>query len=608
MNKVYVGLSSTFHDNAMAIVDSHGKVLFAEATERYLQTKRSLGCAPDFIGRTLELLNTYCPPDSQIVVAHSWSTRALDGINPGLEAIKEREKQLVELFGEVPEFLGYYLGASEYISMSQAHTVPYAGKTLKYELNQREGRRYLCELEERRYEHHLSHAAVGCYSAPFSEAACAVIDGFGEDSSTACFRFSDSKIAKVKEIPTQSTGSLGFIYNLICATCGFGMMTGEEWKVMGLASYGALDKDLYKTLKQMVEVDGVTIKAAPESVMFFLLKKLYKSRRKKGEDPLTCANVAYTGQQVFSEIYFNFLKNLRSLGISDNLVLGGGCALNSAANGKIVEKTGFKKVHIFSAPGDDGNALGAAYLAYQEDHSSEQAASALWSPYLGSAMSNTTLDNVSHFGPANQSEMSPDALCRRAADALAQGKIVGWVQGRAEYGPRALGNRSILADARDPDMKDKINSRVKFREEFRPFAPSILHEYGPEYFLDYQESPYMERALTFREDVKLKVPAVVHIDGTGRLQTVKQEWNERFYQLIDAFRRQTGIPLILNTSFNVMGKPIIHTVEDALAVFYTSGLDVLVIGNLYIEKEAPRATADHSSMAIEDYNQELLKK
>src|SRR5262249_15784666 len=159
-------------------------------------------------------------------------------------------------------------------------------------------------------------------------------------------------------------GSLGFIYNLICATCGFGMMTGEEWKVMGLAAYGEMDKELYKTLRQMVEVDGVTIKAlVDESVIFFVLKKLYKSRRKKGDSPFASANVAYTGQQVFSEIYFQFLNNLYDLGISENLVLGGGCALNSSANGKIIDKTKFKKAHVFSAPGDDGNALGAACLA-----------------------------------------------------------------------------------------------------------------------------------------------------------------------------------------------------------------------------------------------------
>jgi carbamoyltransferase len=167
---------------------------------------------------------------------------------------------------------------------------------------------------------------------------------------------------------------------------------------------------------------------------------------------------------------------------------------------------------------------------------------------------------------------------------LSQGKIVGWVQGRAEFGPRALGNRSILADPRSHTIKDQINSRVKFREEFRPFAPSILHEFGHQYFEDYQESPYMERTLRFRRSVLERVPGVVHVDHTGRLQTVKKEWNERYYNLLDECYKLTGVPILSNTSFNIMGKPIIHTLEDAVAVFYTSGLDALVIDNLLIEK------------------------
>jgi carbamoyltransferase len=209
---------------------------------------------------------------------------------------------------------------------------------------------------------------------------------------------------------------------------------------------------------------------------------------------------------------------------------------------------------------------------------------ALQSPYLGSEMSADTLEKVRQFGPVRQQRLDFDEVCRRTAAALADGKLVGWVQGRAEFGPRALGNRSILADARYPDMKDKINARVKFREAFRPFAPSILDGHGAEYFVDYQDSPYMERTLRFREEVKSTVPAVVHEDGTGRLQTVTEELNPRFHRLIEEFRRITTVPLVLNTSFNVMGKPIIQTVEDALSVFYTSGLDLLVIDDTIIEK------------------------
>jgi carbamoyltransferase len=199
-------------------------------------------------------------------------------------------------------------------------------------------------------------------------------------------------------------------------------------------------------------------------------------------------------------------------------------------------------------------------------------------------MCKESLENVRRLSRISGLEVVGDAVARRAAELLANGKIIGWVQGRAEFGPRALGNRSILADPRPADMKEKINARVKFREEFRPFAPSILHEHGDEYFHDYQESPYMERTLTFREEVRDRVPSVVHVDGTGRLQTVRKEWNPRYYELIEEFFRLTGVPLILNTSFNVMGKPIIHSVEDAIAVFYTTGLDALVIEDMLVQK------------------------
>jgi carbamoyltransferase len=193
---------------------------------------------------------------------------------------------------------------------------------------------------------------------------------------------------------------------------------------------------------------------------------------------------------------------------------------------------------------------------------------------------------LARYGGGLQVQHFPETIAPQTARRLADGRLVGWVQGRAEFGPRALGNRSILADPRDPGMKDRINGRVKFREEYRPFAPSILDEFGPEFFFDYQASPYMERTLRFRPEAAERVPAVVHVDGTGRLQSVIRESNPRFHALLEAFRDLTGIPLLLNTSFNVMGKPIVHSVEDAVAVFMTTGLDVLVIEDYLFEKPA----------------------
>jgi carbamoyltransferase len=586
MKRNYVGLSNTLHDSALAIVDAQGAVRYAEATERHLQNKRSINCVPDFFAHSAKTIEKYCDAESELVVAQSWSERAAGLMEQGLKEIRDDERRLVELFGEFPDFMRGHISSREFLYSSQTNVLNQTGNTLKYELNQRDDVPYLRTLERRMYDHHLTHAAVSCYSSPFDEAAVAVMDALGEGSSTCCYTYRDGRIGEIKDVPNASSGSLGFFYTFVCATCGFGHLTGEEWKVMGLAAYGNPREDLYNLFRPLLEVDGLTVRFAPDAALVGPFKKIHDIRRKSHESPFVAADIARAGQRVFSEVYFELLNNLARLGISRNLVVGGGCALNSSANGRILRETPFEKVHIFSAPGDDGNALGAAWLAYYEDHpeARERRDPSLQSPYLGSEMSADTLGKMRSFGPARQSRPDTAEVCRRTAAALADGKLVGWVQGRAEYGPRALGNRSILADARDPGMKDKINSRVKFRESYRPFAPSILHEHGPEYMVDYQESPYMERTLRFRDEVVSLVPAVVHEDGTGRLQTVKKEWNEKYHLLIEEFYRLTGVPLILNTSFNVMGKPIIHTVEDALSVFYTSGLDLLVIGDVMIEK------------------------
>lgn len=580
----YIGLANTLHDSAICFVSDKGEVLFSEATERYLQNKRSINCAPDFFQRTLELIEEYSKPRDEFVVAQSWSEQTANLMASSLNQLKENERKLHSILGEFPDYVKTHFSSREFLFESQLACLNQTGNTLKYELNQREGARYLATLPKRMFDHHLTHAATGCYTSPFREAVCAVLDGMGESSSTCCYAYNNGEIKKIETVSNSSPGSLGFFYTLLCVVCGFGHLTGEEWKVMGLAAYGEFRPEIYELLRSMISIDGLSIQFASDSVLLGISRKLHHLRRKKGTSPFDAANLAYAGQQVFSEIYFQFLNNLYDLGISENLVIGGGCALNSSANGQILQRTRFKKLHVYSAPGDDGNALGAALLAFRQDHPDCRPAPRLSSPYLGSEVSKETLARVVKFGPPRQERLDLDSLCLLTARKLMEGKIVGWVQGRAEFGPRALGNRSILADPRSPHMKDQINSRVKFREAFRPFAPAILHEYGPEYFVNYQETPYMERALRFREEVIARVPAVVHEDRSGRLQTVKREWNERFYLLISKFHELTGIPLLLNTSFNVMGKPIMHSVEDAIAVFYTSGLDVLVIEDYFFEK------------------------
>lgn len=583
MKKNYIGFANSFHDSAIAIVDDNGTVLFAEATERYLQCKRSIGVAPDLFKRAADLVKQYCDPEAEIVFAFSWSDETSGLMRQGLSATANSAEQYVNGFGELPPLLKRQLAGQTFFFGSQLAMTVQPGNLLEYELSQNEAWAGHT-VRRRQFNHHLTHAAAGCYSSGFDDALCAVLDGFGERGSFACFQYRDGRLTEIKQDRHGGWASLGLFYGMVCEACGFGNLSGEEWKVMGLAPYGKHNPELYALLREMISVKGLQIEFAPAARMAQLQQKLYAMRRPPKQPAIEYADMALAGQRVFSEVLFEFLTNLHGTGFSNNLVLGGGCALNSSANGKVVANTPFEKLHVFAAPGDDGNAVGAALLAYYEDHPQVRPRPAFLSPYLGSSMDPEILDNVVRFGGISKLEKCNGDAPRRAAQLLAAGKIIGWVQGRAEFGPRALGNRSILADPRRASVKETINARVKFREEFRPFAPSILHEHGPTFFEDYQESPYMERTLTFRPSVVERVPGVVHEDRTGRLQTVKREWNPRYHALISEFHRLTDIPLVLNTSFNVMGKPIAHSVEDALAVFYTSGLDALFIDDVLIEK------------------------
>ncbi len=569
--KNYIGLSVTPHDPALCILNPDGSVVFAQASERYLQNKRAWHSPADDLFFVRKLIEEHCDPSNELVISLSWGKRYLK-INQNV--IRLLKNTLVHslitktILGKKPIVASFF---HEFLSIGAGFN-EHAGSNLAYQYYDMTKQ----TVTYRYFDHHLTHAAAACYSSAYEEASCAIIDGNGQNSAINFYHFQSGKLSR---LPSNSirVGSLGLFYWCICKACGFNPMEGEEWKVMGLAAYGKLNEAYYARLKDCFKIDGLNIKVSTKS--FDTLRKCLEMRRDKATPSMEYADFAYTGQFVFTEYLSQLLCNLHDICPSDRLILGGGCALNSSFVGLIQQQTPFKQSYVFSAPGDDGNAVGAALLAYHQDNPYQQRTE-IQLPYLGSTMSEQSLSHLKQFSGLNiQSCCSMVDLIQQTATLLSEGKIIGWVQGRAEFGPRALGNRSIIADPRQADVKKKLNEQVKFREEFRPFAPSILHEFGPDYFEDYQESPYMERTLQFRQTVRDKVPGVVHVDGTGRLQTVKREWNQYYYDLIKAFYDITGIPLILNTSFNVMGKPIIHRVEDALTVFFTSGLDVLVIEN-----------------------------
>ncbi len=572
MRRFYIGLGATIHDSALAIVGPSGEPLFAEATERYIQRKKAYNCPPDDLIRAPELIAEHCGGDAELMVAVTWSQEHLTRLNLmcGHQLLRKCND---EATWPMPDPVALLVGLRNSISQASLNLVSSKqipnGVAVTY------------------FDHHLTHAANAVYTSPFEQCAVAVIDAYGETGSTGFFRYQEGSLTPIST-GAQGSGppaSLGFFYSRLCALCGFDPIKGEEWKVMGLAPYGTLSPEIYDLLRPMIRVDDLTLTSAcSEADMSDRMRRLKSIGRRPGASPMEAADLAYAGQLVFEEVMTELLNNLYKREISDDLAISGGCALNSAYNGKIIEQTGFKNVHVPAAPGDDGNALGAAFLAYRFDQPEAKLQHEIRSPYLGSRMPEAEVKTALEFGRFGKLTKSSSEASENAAALLAQNKIIGWCQGRAEFGPRALGNRSILADPRSIDMKDRINTQVKFREGFRPFAPSILDEYGPKFFENYQTSPYMERTLRFRPEVREKVPAVVHVDGTGRLQSVRREWNPRYYDLIESFRKRTGIPLILNTSLNVMGRPIVHSLEDALGVLFTSGLDALVVENHVIEK------------------------
>ena len=451
----------------------------------------------------------------------------------------------------------------------------------------------------RDYNHHLTHAAYACFTSPFDEAVCMVVDGYGEGVSHSFYHYAGGELIPLEYERSASNrygslSSLGLFYGYtVCSLFGLEITNGEEWKVMGLAPYGRLHPEFLELLQRHIRVDGFDFVMDEQAGRSYTAMRRFARGPQQSLDDL--ADIAFTAQHHFNELLFQILGRLAEKCPSHNLVFSGGCALNSSFNGLVSLRTGFKNLYVPPAPSDDGNAVGAALLAYRQDHPQQppRSARAIHSPFLGSRIDAKELGQFAANGSMlGHVDVAPHEISDVVAEALADGCIVGWVQGRAEFGPRSLGNRSILADPRDASMKDRINSIVKFREGFRPFAPSVLHEYGDEYFEDYSFTPYMEKTLKIRPHLRERIPAVCHVDGTGRLQSVTAALNPRFHALIEAFRRRTGVPVVLNTSLNVMGKPIVHSAADAVSIYLSSHIDMLVIDDWGFPQEAGSRAPD----------------
>ncbi|KAA3649609.1 MAG: carbamoyltransferase [Bacteroidetes bacterium] len=448
-------------------------------------------------------------------------------------------------------------------------------------------------------EHHRSHLASAFFASPFDESAILSIDGFGDFTSTMIATGKGNKIEVIDKVIYPH--SAGIFYTSLTQYLGFSHY-GDEYKVMGLAPYGEpkyveeLKKVIRFTPNGLFELDtkffthakeGVSMSwegGDPhiESIFSDELIKLLGPARKQGED-LTQKHkdIATSVQKVTEELIFHILNHLQRRTGLKNICIAGGVAQNSVANGKILERTSFEKVYIPSAGHDAGTAMGSGLWLYNHIQGNDRLP-AVYNAYTGYKASNEEIEACLRENEVEYSRYEEKELLEVVSQALVDGAVVGWFQGRAEFGPRALGHRSILVDPTRTDAKELLNSKIKRRESFRPFAPSILEEYVSEYFEKVDKVPFMEKVYPIKPEKHHVIPAVTHVDGTGRLQTVEK--GDRYYDLIEKFRQKTGIPILLNTSFNE-NEPIVNTPQDALDCYLRTQMDVIVLENCVVRRK-----------------------
>src|SRR2546426_1244849 len=458
-------------------------------------------------------------------------------------------------------------------------------------------------------EHHPAHLASSFFVSGFEEAAICALDGFGDFVSTSMAFGAGRRLEMLDRI--YFPHSLGILYTAVTQYLGF-LGYGDEFKVMGLAPYGK--PSLVEPLRRLVRLkdrglfeldlkyfrhwsDGDNMQwedgyPAMDRLYSAELERLL-GRARRPEEPLTSfhEDLAHSLQAVYESCAFHVLNGLWNRTRAKRLCLAGGCAMNSVANGKIRTHTPFEEIYVQPAASDNGTALGAAYFVWHQRLGKPRAFvmnHALWGTEyedcdvasLLNGNIETNAVKVLRFDAAN----AIDEICRVTARLIADGNVVGWFQGRMEWGARALGNRSILADPRRADMRDLINLKIKFREKFRPFAPSILEEAVGDYFVDPAADPFMQQVYPVRENKRNILPAITHVDGTGRLQTVNEMENPLYYRLIREFEKITDVPVLLNTSFNE-NEPIVDTPAQALACFLRTRMDALVMGNTILIRQ-----------------------
>jgi carbamoyltransferase len=576
---------NAYHGNASAALVCDGKLIAAVEEERFNRVKYAAGFPAEAIRYCLKEAGTTLAEVDHVAVPRNPYARLATKLFYAARMpsfARERAKVLVKFTG-IPEALATAFDTDPGKIKAQFHRV----------------------------EHHQAHLASSFFVSPFEEAALLSADGLGDFASSMWGKGRGNRMDIDDAIAFPH--SLGLYYSAVTQYLGF-LKFGDEYKVMGLAAYGQPEQmEAFRDIVRFSPNGGAFgfqlgldyfthHRTGPEmswaeSDKTPVLGKMFSEEMGKRlggparqpEEPIEQRhrNLAASLQARLEEVYLGMLRKLAAKTKAKAVCLSGGVAFNCVANGKIFDQTPFEQVYVHPAAGDAGLAVGAAYYVWNQvlkkprsfvmDH-------AYWGPGFGDEVIRHAIDASSVAnGEYSVTELAEPELLQRTAAIIAQGKILGWYQGRAEWGPRALGNRSIVADPRRPEMKEILNRRIKHREIFRPFAPSILAEKTGEWFEKSYPSPFMTLAYAVRPEKRDKIPAPTHVDGTGRLQTVTREANPRYHALIREFERETGVPVVLNTSFND-NEPIVCRPEEALDCFLRTQMDALVLGNWLITR------------------------
>ena len=578
-----VGLNA-YHGDVSAVLVSDGALVAAVEEERYRRIKHVTGFPAQAIDACMRMGGITAKDVDLFAVsrqprAHLWRKAAFVLRNRPKRTLADRARNMASI-DRLSSVIASAVGLDEYAVRPRMRYV----------------------------EHHPAHLSSAAFVSPFDSAAVCAIDGFGDFVSTSWGMLQGSALDVRQRVFFPH--SLGLLYLALTQYLGFPNY-GDEFKVMGLAPYGEpryvreieslvhlrsggrfeLDLSYFSHWSDGVEMTWTDGEPAIGRVFTTKLEQLLGPARCKDE-ALTPKHeaVAASLQAVFEKAAMHVLRHVYDATKNPRLCLAGGCAMNSVANGKIREQTPFREVFIQPAAGDNGTALGAAFHAWHEATKAPREfvmEHAYWGPQFCDEEIAATLKaheaEIRTAGCTSRCWHDESSLDGWTASQIADGKVVGWFQGRMEWGARALGNRSILADPRRADMRDIINTRIKFRERFRPFAPSVAEEALDEYFTGAAPDPFMQQVYPVRPEKRCAVPAITHVDGSGRLQTVSRRSNPRYWSLIKAFERVTGVPMLLNTSFNE-NEPIVLRPAEALDCFLRTHMDVLVMGRHVVER------------------------